>query len=124
MDEPEIACGGFVVSGCQASGAFEFVEAAFDLIAQRVDKIIDGDWMFPVGSAWNDRRATMFFYCLSDMIGIIPLVGDENLRRWKIALHQGVKAFVIRDFTSGDFGSHGQAIGVGDQMNLGREATF
>ena len=35
MDEAEVAVGGFVVAGCEATGVFELVEAAFDHIAHQ-----------------------------------------------------------------------------------------
>ena len=41
LDEAEMACGGLVVTGGEASGVFETVDAALDTIAQGVDQDAD-----------------------------------------------------------------------------------
>lgn len=43
MYEGEIAQGGFVVSGGEASGVLELVDAALDTVAQGIDEVVDGD---------------------------------------------------------------------------------
>ena len=68
MNEAEIACGGFVVAGCEASGAFELVEAAFDAVAERVDETVDGNGFLAIGAAWNDRHCAALFEAVADLI--------------------------------------------------------
>jgi hypothetical protein len=60
MNEPEIACGGFVAAGCQASCAFEFAGAALDVVAERVNESVDLDGLFAVGPAWDGRLSPPF----------------------------------------------------------------
>ena len=68
MNEAEIAFGGFVVAGSEASGAFEFVEAALDAVAERVDEGVDWDGLSAIGPAWNDRCCTTGFKTVADAI--------------------------------------------------------
>ena len=59
MNEAEIAFGGLVVAGSEASGAFEFVEAALDAVAERIDKGVDWDGLPAIGPASNSNHAAL-----------------------------------------------------------------
>ena len=124
MDDGEIACGCFVVSGREAPGALELVEATLDLISQSIYEAINRDRLSAICSAGNDGRSAARLDVIADVIGIITTVGDEDLGGGQISIGQNVITLVVRDFAAGDFGPDRQAPGIGDQMNLGREATF
>ena len=124
MNEAEVACGCFVISGGQASGAFELVEAPFDLVAQGIDGAIDRDLLLAVRTCRNDRRTAASCHRFPDSIGIVALVSDDHLCLWRVLIQQGIEPFVVGHFATADLGPQGQALGVGDQMNLGREATL
>lgn len=47
VDEPEEALGGFVVTGSDASGVLQFVEAPFDEVLEPVELAVDGHAQFP-----------------------------------------------------------------------------
>ena len=68
MNEPKIACCGLVVAGGEASGAFEFVEAALDVVAERVNESVDLNGLFAIGPAWDDRRCAICFKAVSDAV--------------------------------------------------------
>ena len=38
MDEAKVAVGGFIIAGCQSSGILELVKAAFDHVAQGLER--------------------------------------------------------------------------------------
>ena len=59
MDKANEALRGFVVSCCQLSGVFEFVETALDLIAQAIEEILDEDGLSPAFAARNDGCSTV-----------------------------------------------------------------
>ena len=68
MDYAKVACSSLVVSGCKSPGAFEFVEAALNLVAQSIDEAIDWNDLLSVGSGWNDRCPAALFDIASDMV--------------------------------------------------------
>ena len=124
MDDAEVACCCFVVPGCEASGAFELVEAALDLVSKGIDKPIDCNNLLSVGPGRNDRCSTTPFYSGADVIGVITLIGNEDFCSGQVAINKNIIAFIVGHFPAGDFCSDRKSHGVGDQMNLGRKATF
>lgn len=124
MDEAEIARGGFVVSGCQATRVLELVEAALDAVSEGVDVAVDRGLDLSSATHRNDRDATFRLGVLADAVCVIALIGDENLRVWRVCVHHEVVALVVRDFPAGDLRRDREPFGVGTEMNFGREATF
>lgn len=124
MNDAEVACCCFVVPGCEASGAFEFVEATLYLVSKGIDKPIDCNDLLSVGPGRNDRCSATPFYSGADVIGVITLVGNEDLCSGQVAINKSVIAFIVGHFPAGDLCSDRESRGVGDQMNLGRKATF
>src|SRR5258705_1133451 len=124
MDEAEIACSGFVVSSCEAARILEFVEAAFDTISEGVDVVIDRDLDLSSASHRDDCDAAFGLGMLTDAVGIVSFVGDENLGGWRVCVHHEVVALVVRDLPAGDLRCDGEPFGVGTEMDFGREAAF
>lgn len=124
MDDGKIAFGCFVVSGREPSGAFELVEASLDLVSEGIHEAINRDRLFAICSAGNDGRSAAFFDVVADVIGIITTIRDEDLGSGQIGIGEHVIALVVGDFATGDLRLDRQAPGIGNQMNLGREATF
>ena len=124
MDEAQIACGGFVVPGCQATRVLEFVEAALDAVSEGVNVVVDRDLELSSATHRNDRDATFRFGVLADAVSVVSLVGDENLRFRRVGVHHEIVALVVRDFPAGDLRRDRQPFGVGAEMNFGREATL
>ena len=124
MYEAEIACFGFVVPGCEAAGAFEFIEGAFDLISQSVDMVVNRDLDFTPLPCGNDREAAATFHVVSNTISVISLIGDQNFRLRTIRLHNQVVASIIGNFPACNFRCYGEPFGVCAEVNLCRKATF
>ena len=76
MDEAEVTVGCFIVSGCEAAGIFELVEAPFDHVAQGIDCGIDGklDQSVPLG--WDHRDTAALFHIFTNEVSVIALVGE------------------------------------------------
>lgn len=124
MNETEVACGGFVVSCSEAPGAFELVEAAFHTISQGVCDGIDEDRFVAVGLAGNDGRAAALFDDLADVIAVITTIRDEHFGFGKIIIDQCVEAFEVRDLATAYLRPDRQSVSVGNEVDLGRKATF
>jgi hypothetical protein len=124
VDDGEIAFGCFVVSGREPSGAFELVEASLDLVSEGIHEAINRDRLFAICSTGDDGRSAAFFDVVADVIGIITTIRDEDLGTGQIGIGEDVISLVVGDFATGDLRPDRQAPGIGDQMNLGREATF
>ena len=58
------------------------------------------------------------------MITVVATVSEKHFGGGQVLIDQGVKAFEIRDFTSTYFRPDRQSVSVGNEVDLGREATF
>lgn len=109
MDEAEIAVCGLVVSGGEASRAFQLVDGAFDPVSHGIDEIVDRDERLSVLSARNDGRCASPFEIGANVVAVIAPVGQQNFRSGGFGLHDEVIAFVVRHFAAGDLHGKGQA---------------
>lgn len=124
MNEAQVAGGSLVVSGCQAAKALELVEATLYPVPQCVCEAIYKDWLFPVDLAGYDRRAATPDDHGANAIAVVAAVGDENPGVRQIVIDQCVEAFEIRDFAAAYLRADRQSVSVGNEVDLGREATF
>lgn len=124
MDEAKVAVGGFVVSGRQPSGIFEFVEAALDPVSQSVDGSINRQLDQPVALGRDHRDAAAFLHIFANEVSVIALIAQQHLWRGAIGIHDRQIAFVIGDFTAGQRKGYGQAQRIDAEMDFGRKATF
>lgn len=124
VDEAEVACGGFVVSGCQAPRVLELVEAALDAVSEGVDVVVDRGLDLSSTTHRNDRDAAIRACVFTDAVGVIAFIGDENLRVRRVGVHHEIVALVVRNFPAGDLRRDREPFGVGAEMNFGREAAF
>lgn len=81
MDESEIAAGGFVIAGCKSPGVFQLVEAAFDHVAQGVDRGIDGQLDQAVALGRDHRHTATIFHVLTNKISVVAFVAEQHFRR-------------------------------------------
>ena len=61
---------------------------------------------------------------VADVVGIVSFVCDKDFGPRRVGVVKDVKAFVIRYFATGYFCFQRQAGRVGDEVDLGRKATF
>ncbi len=114
----------FVVARCQASGALELVEAALHPVSQGVCDAINKDRFFPIDLAGNDGRATTLSNDTTNVIAVVATVGNEHPGSWKIVINERIKPFEVRDFAATYLRPDRQSMCIGNEVDLGREATF
>jgi hypothetical protein len=124
VNETEIACGCLVVSGCQSARAFEFIEAPLDAVSQGIGDAIYLDGCFAIDLARDDRRSTTAGNPIANVITVISAIGQKDLCCRKVFIDQCVKTLVIADFAAGYLRPDRQSVSVGNEVDLGREATL
>jgi len=124
VDEAEVAVGGFVIAGCQSAGVLEFVEAAFDHVAQSVDCGIDRELDQPVPLGRDHRGAAAPLHIFANEVSIITFIGEQYPGRWPVGIHDRPIALVVGDFAARQGEGYGQAQRIDAEMDLGRKATF
>ena len=124
MNEAKVTNGCFVVACCQAARAFEFVEAALDTVPQGIGDAIDEDGLFSVDLAGNNGCSASLFDPAANVIAVVSTIRDEDFRLGKLLIDQRIKTFEIRHFTATYLRPDRQSVSVGNEVDLGREATF
>lgn len=124
MDEAEVAVGGFIVAGCQPTSILELVEAAFDHVAQGIDRGIDGQLDQAVSFGRDHRGAAAPLHIFANEVSVIALVGKQHFGRWPIGIHDRKISFEVGGFAPGQRHRYGQAQRIDAEMDLGRKATF
>ena len=94
------------------------------MVSQSIGYGIERDWHLAIGLAGNDRDSTAPGYRVANMVAVIPTVSQKHFGCGKVFIDQHIEAFEIGDFTSCYFRPDGQSVSVGNEVDLGREATF
>lgn len=123
VDEAQEALGGFIVSCCDAASIFELVEAAFNQVAQLVERAIHAYARFSGLSHGDYRHGLAFYYGSPNAVSVVSPVGEQDARDGQVVGHHQVEAEIVRRLARRDLRSHGQAMRVHEEMDLGREAT-
>lgn len=58
------------------------------------------------------------------MIAVVAPVSDEHSGFWKIIVDQCIEPFEVRNLAATYFCPDRQSVSVGNEVDLGREATF
>ncbi len=124
MDESEVACCCFIVARGEAAGAFELVEAALDPVPQGVGDCLDEDRFFTVDLARYDRCTATLLDDMANVVAIVAAVGDEHSGFRKILIDQCIETLEVGHFAAAYLRSDRQSVSVGNEMDLGRKATF
>lgn len=124
MNEAEITCGSFVVACRQPTREFGFVEASLDPVPQCVDYGLEEGGFFAIDLARYDRGAPTLSDDLTDVIAVIAPVSDEHSGFGQIGIDQRIKPFEVRHFSTAYLRPDRQSVSVGNEMDLGREATL
>ena len=124
MHDGKVACGCLVIARCEPPRAFELVEASLDLVSEGIHEAVDRYRLFSVCPAGNDGCSAARLCVVADVVRIVSAIRDQNLGSRQIRIDEHVIALVIGYFAAGDLGPDRQTPGIGNQMNLGREATF
>lgn len=83
-----------------------------------------GDRLFAVALGRDNRCSATLGNRSADMITVIAPVGQEHASRWQIIIDQNIEALEVGDLTAGHFRPDREAVSVGNEVDLGREATF
>lgn len=119
MDSGEEVLGGFFIAGCDASELFEEVEETLDEVALGVKREITFAAHFAVGFGWDHRLDSAHGQGFDEAVGVVTLVGDEDLR-----LDFGQQRFGLGDvvnLTAGQADRQRVAERVDDGVDLGRQ---
>ena len=124
MNEAEVAGSGFIVACSETTGAFELVEASLHPVSQGVGDAIDVNRLLAIDLAWNNGCAATPGNYVADVIAVIAAVGNEHLGFGKIVINECIEAFEVGDFTIAYLRPDRQSVRIGNEVDLGREATF
>ncbi len=108
MDEVCIA-DGLVISCCQSSGIFEFVEAALEDVSQCADGTIDLNLdkpIFFVGIMINSPRPS---YIIANEMDVKSFFGQQHFSCRTFCLHDREMIFVVGSFTARENNRYGTA---------------
>jgi hypothetical protein len=100
---------------------FEAVEAAFDAVALLVEFTVVGPGLFSVASGRDDCDRAQALYLCDDLGGVIALVGDDRFGR--LTFEQPDRLGILGGLACSDAEGDGQAILIGQQMDLGAQST-
>ena len=82
------------------------------------------DGFFAIGLGLNHVSATALCNRVADVVAVIAPVGQEHASRWQVIIDQRIEALEVRYFTSRYFRPDREPVSVGNEVDLGREATF
>ena len=82
------------------------------------------DRLFAVGLGRDDSCSAALGDRCPDMIAVIAPVGQKHASGWQIIIDQRIEALEVGDFTACHFRPDREAVSVGNEVDLGREATF
>ena len=106
-----------VVTGCDSSEMFDFVEEALDEIAQPVEVGIDRPLMFAVALGGNVRLRSMLGDHMKDCCGVVPFVGDD-ISRQRHAIDQRRERRLVGGLAGGEQEPDRQAVSIDDGVDL------
>ena len=112
----------FGVSCGDTAPAFEMQERVFDQVTQLVQGFIIGPLCCPVFSGRDDRCHALIVSLFDDRIAVVPLVGNQVLRRE--AFDQAASLCAIRGGTLCNKDSDRHTMRIHGQMYLGVEPPF
>ena len=123
VDETKIAFGGVVVSGCDAAGVLELVEAALDHVAKSVKPVIDTDAHLAGLAHRNLGQDIALIHGFPNAVSIIAAIRQQHARLWQVVIHHQIEPQIVRCLPRRDVCSHWQSMRVDAEVDLGRETT-
>ena len=111
----------FAVSGGESSELLEAIEAAFDAIAEFIERPIMLALLFSADSGRDDRNSAEALDGLHDLVGVVAAVGQDEL---SVAACQQRQCFgILCRLTGSEAEGHRLSQTVGQQMDLGAQST-
>ena len=121
MEEGEEAQGCFVVTGADATKAFELIEHAFDEVTLLIEVAVVLPRCEPMASRRNHHLGTLLLRRFHDVIGIVTLVGDDHLGGQPFEQGQGRVIVGARACRQDE--AQGIAVTVARRVNLGAQTS-
>lgn len=101
----------------------ELREASLDQISQCIVMAVDDGLDLTVALGWNDGDDAPGVEVGENGVGVIPLVGDQHLRRGARLGHDWGVALDIVDLSAAKRDRYRQAQAIASQMDFRRKAT-
>lgn len=123
VDEAEEAFCGLVVTGSDAAGVLQFVEAPLDEVAEPVELAVDGHAQlagFPHRDHWHD---VSILHSFANSVSVIATIRQQDAGLGQVGVHDQIEAQIVRGLARCDVRPHGQASTIDAEVDLGREAT-
>jgi|ERR1700748_758076 hypothetical protein len=121
MDASEKISGELVVTRCDSSKVFEFVEEAFDEVAFAIEDEIARQWKRAAGVGRNDRSDLPVGQGFDEGVGIVGLVANQG-RRIEIR-EQRFCTGEIAGLAWRKHQLHGIAQRIDERVNFGAQST-
>lgn len=112
-----------VVSGRHAPAFLEPVEEPLDLVAHRIEGAVDGVLDLAVALGWDLGGGAAGAELAADVIRVVALVGEHDLRVGLALGHQRVEGGAIMGTAGRQDRRNWKTLSVGPGMDFGREAT-
>ena len=121
MEKGEEAQGGFVVAGADTTKVFELIEHALDQISLLVEVLVIAPRSEPMSPWRYHHLGPLLLNCFHNVIGVITLVGDDNLSRQPF--EQGQGRVIVGTRARRQDKAQGITVAVARRVNFGAQAT-
>ena len=95
VDEAQETLGGLVVTGGDAAGVLQLVEAALDQVAQALKGAIHGDTQFAALAHRDHRHDVARLHGFSNLVRVIAVIRQKDARHWQGVVHDQIEARVV-----------------------------
>ena len=106
VNEAEKAFRRLVVAGRDTPGVLELVEAAFDQIAQAIQRTIDTNPFFAGLAHRYHGQDVARLHAVSDLVCIVAAICEQHARAGQIIHHHQIEAEIVRRLARRDLCSH------------------
>lgn len=123
VDKAEEAFSCLVVAGRDMPGVLEPVEAAFDQIAQVIQRAIDANPLLAGLVHRYHGQDVPRLHALPNLACIVAAIREQNAQAGQIIYHHQIEAEIVRRLARRDLCPHGKPVCVNEKVDLGRKAT-
>ncbi len=123
FSEAEEAFGRVVVSGCDAPAFLEPAEEPLDPVVHGVERPVDGVLDLAVPLGWDLGGRPAYAQFAANIVGVVALVGEHDLRVSPALGHQGVKGGAVVVLARRQDQCDWKTLSAGPGMDFRREAT-
>ena len=122
FDEGEVVGVVFFIARRHRSEMFEFVEEAFDEIAEAIEVGAEGGDVHPMGHWFDVAPCALLCEARPQRVAVVAAVGQEDLAFAETGEHVG-RASPVMSLSGRQLEQNGQAVGVDERMDLGGQSA-